>query len=76
MTSIDRSSGGFEHAAILTDLDGDGRDELYVASDDHKEVRRYVWNGERLVRETIYRRPDDRPIFSWSLMPAPVALVP
>ena len=29
--SIDRNSGGFEHAAILTDLDGDGVDELYVA---------------------------------------------
>ena len=27
----------------LTDLDGDGVDELYVASDDQGEVRRYVW---------------------------------
>ena len=73
---IDADSAGFEHAAILTDLDGDGRDELYVASDKHKEVRRYVWNGQRLERETIYHRPDARPIFTWNLMPVPVELIP
>ena len=73
---IDRDSAGFEHAAILTDLDGDGLDELYVASDRHKEVRRYTWNGKRLEREVIYQRPDDRPIFTWNLMPVPIELVP
>jgi hypothetical protein len=73
---VDADSAGFEHAAILTDLDGDGRDELYVASDRHKELRRYVWNGERLLRDTIYVRPDDRPIFTWNLMPVPVSLIP
>jgi hypothetical protein len=50
-SSIDRDSSGFEHAAILADLDEDGSDELYVASDKHKQVRRYVWNGSRLARE-------------------------
>ena len=40
---IDAGSGGFEHASILLDLDGDKRDELYVASDNQKEVRRYDW---------------------------------
>ena len=74
--SIDRDSGGFEHASLLTDLDGDGRDELYVASDKHKELRRYVWDGGRMARETIYVRPDDRAIFTWNLMPVPVDLVP
>jgi hypothetical protein len=73
---IDADSAGFEHAAILTDLDGDGTDELYVASDKHKEVRRYVWRSGRAIRETIYRRPDARPIFTWNLMPVPVELVP
>jgi hypothetical protein len=73
---IDRDSSGFEHAAILADLDGDSRDELYVASDKHMEVRRYAWDGSKLVREVIYRRPDDRPIFTWNLMPVPVELVP
>jgi hypothetical protein len=73
---IDKDSAGFEHASILADLDGDGVDELYVASDRHKELRRYVWNGQRLVREVIYTRPDDRPIFTWNVMPVPVELVP
>ena len=73
---VDADSAGFEHAAILTDLDGDGRDELYVASDKHMEVRRYVWDGHRLARETIYHRPDARPIFTWNLMPVPVELIP
>ena len=74
--SIDKNSAGFEHAAILADLDGDGSDELYVASDRHKEVRRYVWDGRKLAREVIYVRPDDRPIFTWNLMPMPRELIP
>jgi hypothetical protein len=73
---IDKDSAGFEHASILADLDADGVDELYVASDRHKELRRYVWDGERLVREVIYTRPDDRAIFTWNLMPVPVDLIP
>jgi hypothetical protein len=73
---IDRDSAGFEHASILTDLDGDGIVELYVASDRHKEVRRYVWDGRRMKREVIYKRPDDRPIFTWNLMPVPMELIP
>jgi len=74
--SIDTDSAGFEHASILCDLDGDGTDELYVASDKHKQVRRYAWDGRKLVREIIYRRPDDRPIFTWNLMPIPRELIP
>ena len=75
--SLDRNSGGFEHASILTDLDGDGRDELYVASDKHKVVRRYHWNGTRMVPETIYTRPKgEGGVFTWNIMPLPVALVP
>jgi hypothetical protein len=74
--SIDTNSGGFEHAAVLTDLDGDRKDELYVASDQDKQVRRYVWDGKRLQREVIYVRPDDRPIFTWNLMSIPRGLVP
>jgi hypothetical protein len=73
---VDRDSAGFEHAAILTDLDGNGTVELYVASDRHKEVRRYVWDGQRMKREVIYKRPDDRPIFTWNLMPVPMELIP
>ncbi len=74
--SIDRDSAGFEHASILCDLDGDGTDELYVASDKHKQVRRYAWDGRKLAREVIYSRPDDRPIFTWNVMPIPRELIP
>ena len=76
VTLIDRKSAGFEHAALLTDLDGDGVDELYVASDKHKEVRRYTWQHGKPIREVIYERPDARPIFTWNLMPVPVSLIP
>lgn len=71
-TSIDTDSAGFEHAALLTDLDGDGTDELYVASDDDKEIRRYVWKDGEAVRETIHKWEDDLSRFTWNLMPVPV----
>jgi len=81
ITSIDRRSGGFEHAAILTDLDGDGADELYVASDDDAEIRRYVWNGRSFDREVIHERivhghKVPGAAFTWNLMPVPVELIP
>jgi hypothetical protein len=72
---IDAQSKGFEHAALLTDLDGDGVDELYVASDDHKEVRRYAWDGKRLAREVILARTDPLPVLTWNLAPVPRDLV-
>ena len=43
---FDRVSGGFEHAALARDLDGDGKVELYVAADDQRELKRYDWNPE------------------------------
>ncbi len=78
VTSIDRDSGGFEHAAILTDLDGDGLDELYAASDKHNEVRRYTWDEKkrRLIRQVIYKRKGGGGVFTWNLMPVPASLVP
>jgi hypothetical protein len=73
-------------------VDGDGRDELYVASDDHAEVRRYTWSavpegvpdqpgGGAFNRETIYeRKVDGRKLpgaaFTWNIMPVPVELIP
>jgi hypothetical protein len=75
VTSIDRASSGFEHAAILTDLDGDGRDELYVASDDQGEVRRYVWQDGRFASEVIHRRAVPGSALSWNLMPVAVELL-
>jgi hypothetical protein len=75
VTPIDSDSKGFEHAALLADLDGDGVDELYVASDDDRELRRYVFVDGRPTRETIHRRADPSPLFTWNLMPVPVELV-
>jgi hypothetical protein len=74
--AIDRRSSSFEHAAIATDLDGDGIQELYVASDNDNAIRRYVWNGRRLAKETIHDRRDKRSILTWNIMPIPVELIP
>lgn len=74
--SIDRNSGGFEHAAILADLDGDGRDELYVANDDEREVNRYTWQGEEPVRELLFTHPEGFSGFTWNIVPCPVSLLP
>lgn len=41
LSVIDPLSSGFEHAILATDLDGDGRVELYVSSDEQQELRRY-----------------------------------
>jgi hypothetical protein len=76
LTSIDRSSSGFEHASLLTDLDGDGIDELYVANDDAGEVNRYVWQEGEAVKETLYTYPEGLSGFTWNIMAAPVELIP
>ena len=68
---VDADSKGFEHAALLADLDGDGRDELYVASDDDREIRRYVWTGQEFAREVILARESPLPVLTWNLMPVP-----
>jgi hypothetical protein len=75
VTSIDRNSSGFEHAAKLADLDGDGRDELYVASDDQGEVRRYVWRDGHFEKEVIHRRPVAGSAFTFNIEPVPVELL-
>ena len=76
ITSIDRNSGGFEHAAILTDLDGDGIDELYVANDNAGEINRYIWQDGSPVKETLYTHPEGLSGFTWNIMPVPTDLVP
>jgi len=69
-------SSGFEHAAILADLDSDGRDELYVASDDQAEVRRYDWTAEGWKKEVLVKFDDGLGRFTWNLTFAPVSLLP
>jgi hypothetical protein len=75
VTSIDRHSSGFEHAALLADLGGDGSDELYVASDEQGEVRRYVWREGAFSKEVIHRRTPAGSAFTWNLMPVPLELL-
>jgi len=75
LTSIDRNSSGFEHAALLTDLDDDGADELYVASDDQGEIRRYVWRQGRFQKEVIRKRAVPDSVFTWNLNPVPLGLL-
>ncbi len=72
---IDANSSGFEHASILLDLDGDGRDELYVASDNQNQVRRYVFDGSGWQSEVILEYTDDLGRFTWNIMPAPAGLL-
>ncbi len=74
--SIDKDSSGFEHAAILTDLDEDGVDELYVASDRDGEIRRYVWHDGLAERQVIHRYTDGLSRFTWNLMPVSVSSLP
>jgi hypothetical protein len=73
---IDQDSSGFEHAAVFADLDEDGVDELYVASDKHDEIRRYVWNDGEPRREVIHRHTDGLSRFTWNLMPVPLRMIP
>jgi hypothetical protein len=73
--SIDRDSGGFEHAAILTDLDGDGTDELYVAADVQGELRRYVWIRGRAKREVILKRDIPMSRMTWNITSIPVSKI-
>ena len=73
---IAADSSSFEHSTLLLDLDGDGRDELYVASDDQGQVRRYTWENDAWQREIILEYSDGLPRFTWNIMSAPAALVP
>ena len=73
--SIDRDSSGFEHAAVVADLDGDGTSELYVAADEQGEVRRYVWVNGRPRRETIHRREHPRSMLTFGIVAVPVSVL-
>jgi hypothetical protein len=73
---IAADSSGFEHAALLADLDEDGRDELYVASDEQHEVRRYRWRDGAWEKDVLYRYEGKMPGFTWNLTAVPAAVVP
>jgi len=73
--NIETNSSGFEHAALVTDLDADGKDELYVAADDQGELRRYVWKEGKPVRDTILRRQNPRETWTWNIVRVPGAML-
>ncbi len=54
-TPIDAESSGFEHPVYVADLDGDGKAEVYVGSEDQHELRRYQWEQGRFTRTAIAR---------------------
>ena len=52
-TVIDAQSSGYEHPVHLADLDGSGGLEIYVASEDQGELRRYAWDGTHFVKTVL-----------------------
>jgi len=66
-TNFETNSSGYEHAAWGADLDGNGKLELYVAADEQREVRRYVWNSATASfdRTVIGRIQNDT--FTWNI---------
>lgn len=67
-TLIDKDSGGFEHATHVADLDGDGKVEIYVASDKQKEFRVYKWDGSKYVKTVIGPvGPADESFITWNI---------
>jgi hypothetical protein len=73
--NIEKSSSGFEHAALLSDLDDDGKSELYVAADDQGELRRYTFDNGKVTRDVILKRDNPRETWTWNIMPIPRSLL-
>ena len=71
--NIEKESSGFEHAALLADLDENGKSELYVAADDQGELRRYTFEDGKVTRDVILKRENPRETWTWNIMPAPVS---
>lgn len=67
---IDAQSGGFEHAAYMTDIDNDGKLELYVADDKNGVLRRYDWSGSEYTSRIIHRRLVPGQAMVWNITAA------
>lgn len=52
-TLVAKGTSGFEHSTYLADLNGDNIDEIYVASDNQRQLRVYTWNGRGYSAEII-----------------------
>jgi hypothetical protein len=62
---IDANSSGFEHPVLLADLDGDGKLEIYVASEDQLELRRYRFENGAFQKTVI--APLTKGDISWNI---------
>lgn len=65
-------SGGFEHATVVFDWNGDKRDDIFVASDKQKKLRR-VWlakGQETYQTEDVIDFTGENYI-AWNVMPLP-----
>lgn len=61
-------TGGFEHAVLLADYDGDGNQELFVADDTHGRLVRYSWaDGELSDPEVLDSRTIPPSAITWNL---------
>lgn len=64
---IEANSSGFEHAVYATDLDEDGIDELYVAADDQRTLKRYDLDAETgRWSSKVLGRLDDQ-VLTWNI---------
>jgi hypothetical protein len=52
-TLIDAGSSGFEQPVDVADLDGDGKLEIYVASEDQHELRQYRFENGAFAKTVI-----------------------
>jgi len=50
---IDKDSSGYEHPVHMADLDGEPGLELYVASEDQNELRRYRWKDGKWEKTVV-----------------------
>ncbi len=68
--NIEVNSSGFEHTTYPADLDGNGTPELYVASDEQRELRQYVYDPatKSFTRTVIGPIPDAS--FTWNMTAA------
>ena len=70
-TLIDAKSSGFEHATLIADLNHDGKNEIYVASDDQHFLRRYQWDGKTFHRDNLVPLQKDDLTFGLTCGPMP-----
>lgn len=65
MSNIDDNSSGYEHPLHLTDLDGDGALEIYVASEDQGELNCLRWKNGKFEKSVVI--PLNRGDITWNI---------